>query len=697
MAQVDPGETLRQSPLETARLAANQALVRLDYRQALRYYAQMDSLIAQIGNAKARLREGIVYLEELQGFAEKLIRQQQSPTARNVLRLIYQKTQALFSPEKNAYKIYQQHRWLGEHYQMLGDYDQALFHFKAIAGKEVEGRVVLWDSEMFEKCVEMKRYELARQFAEKSVREVFDVQTYKSYVETYPLDLAQAIPEIYTPLKAVAEAAAFYPAFLEVNARFDEIADYVHDLAHIYKLLGNVELSQHYYRAYAQIYEKLLDFLSQSREQYALPESVNARLSQARKALRQVESELIYFDKIETERQLKQQEAALLEAKSERYRNIGEKAKQKASFFQKTASLNQKLISEAESRKKALEDKNKALNEQKALLQKKKDLQSQTNLYLSAAIGLFLLLIVGLARSRQRYLRLSQSLERSRQELDHRSKQQGAMLKVLEKQKNSLEMLQQESQSSLHYAQRIQRAILPRLHQIKAALPDSFIFFQPLEAVSGDFYWFTEVEDKIILAAIDCTGHGVPGAFMSMLGDAYLHEIVKIREITRPDQILTELNFCIREALKSPETEVSDGMDAVLVTIHREAGYLEFAGAKNPLYIVEKGQLTELRGSLMSIGAYAGQALGPEGAFPLHRVPLSLSTVFYLCSDGFQDQFGGPEGRKFMKGKFKKLLLKAHRLSFYEQEKLFGQTFQNWQGDYAQVDDVLVMGFRVPV
>ncbi|NJL14967.1 MAG: SpoIIE family protein phosphatase [Microscillaceae bacterium] len=585
---------------------------------------------------------------------------------------------------------------MGEQYQLMGDYAQALLHFKTIAGKEAEGRVVLWDSEMFEKCVEMKHYELARQYAERSVREVFDVQTYKSYVETYPFDLARAIPEIYAPLKSISEASVFYPVFLEVNARFDEIADYVHDLAHIYKLLGNMELSQEYYRAFAQIYEKLLDFLSQTREQYALPESVNVRLSQARKALRQVESELIYFDKIETERQLKQQEAALLEAKSERYRNIGEKAKQKASFFQKTASLNQKLMAEAESRKKALEEKNKALNAQKELLQKKKDLQSQTNLYLSAAIGLFLLLIVGLARSRQRYLRLSQSLEKSRQELDHRSKQQGAMLKVLEKQKNSLEMLQQESQSSLHYAQRIQRAILPRMHQIKAALPDSFIFFQPLEAVSGDFYWFTELEDKIILAAIDCTGHGVPGAFMSMLGDAYLHEIVKIREITRPDQILTELNFCIREALKSPETEVSDGMDAVIITIHREAGYLEFAGAKNPLYIVEKGQLTELRGSLMSIGTYAGQAVGPEGAFPLHRVPLTLSSVFYLCSDGYQDQFGGLEGRKFMKGKFKKLLLKAHRLSFYEQVKLLGKRFQTGKATTPRWTMSLLWAFAYP-
>ena len=251
---------------------------------------------------------------------------------------------------------------------------------------------------------------------------------------------------------------------------------------------------------------------------------------------------------------------------------------------------------------------------------------------------------------------------------------------------------------SINYAQHIQAAMLPTLSNIQKSLPESFVFFKPRDVVSGDFYWFSEKDNKIIFAAIDCTGHGVPGALMAMTGDAHLNHIVNIQGITEADLILNELHKAIRKSLKQAEGENKDGMDLALCVIDKENEILEFAGAKNPLVFIQNGELKSIKGDKFAIGGYQSEQ---ERKFQKHELKLSKEypTTFYMYSDGFQDQFGGENGKKFMPSKLKNTLLDIHQKPFAEQEKHLTTTFQNWtefEGEsYEQVDDVLVMGFQV--
>lgn len=251
---------------------------------------------------------------------------------------------------------------------------------------------------------------------------------------------------------------------------------------------------------------------------------------------------------------------------------------------------------------------------------------------------------------------------------------------------------------SINYAQHIQAAMLPTVATIQKALPESFVFFKPRDIVSGDFYWFSEKDNKIIFAAIDCTGHGVPGALMAMTGDAHLNQIVNIQGITDADAILNELHRMIRKSLKQEEGENKDGMDLALCVIDKQNKTVEFAGAKNPLVFIQNGEMQSIKGDKFAIGGYQNEE---ERKFQKHQLQLSEEhpTTFYMFSDGFQDQFGGKNGKKFMPSKLKSLLTDIHQKPFIEQEKYLSTTFQNWMEfegkNYEQVDDVLVVGFQV--
>ncbi|MGB0523166.1 MAG: two-component regulator propeller domain-containing protein [Flammeovirgaceae bacterium] len=252
--------------------------------------------------------------------------------------------------------------------------------------------------------------------------------------------------------------------------------------------------------------------------------------------------------------------------------------------------------------------------------------------------------------------------------------------------------------SSITYAKRIQVAMLPRTDRIKNALPESFIIYEPRDIVSGDFYWFDEQVDgngnkKIIFAAADCTGHGVPGAFMSMAGDAYLNIAVRNKHILEPNKILDELNDNIGKALKQGITENRDGMDISLCVIDKEKQLLEFAGARNPLLYIHNGELNQLNADKQSIG---GSLKGKNGHnFTKSSLQYQPNTTFYMFSDGYVDQFGGPENRKYLIKNFRELLLDIHQFPMAKQQKILTDSLESWRGDYRQIDDILVIGFRL--
>ncbi|HAS42407.1 MAG TPA: hypothetical protein DCS93_18155 [Microscillaceae bacterium] len=255
-----------------------------------------------------------------------------------------------------------------------------------------------------------------------------------------------------------------------------------------------------------------------------------------------------------------------------------------------------------------------------------------------------------------------------------------------------IERLYKDLNSSIQYAQNIQKSILPSPQKLKQLLPDSFVLFKPRDIVSGDFYYLEEVKGQIVLAAIDCTGHGVPGAFMSMIGNDLLTEIVKNKCITKPAQILENLHTGVRQLLKQEDTDNHDGMDISLVVIDLRHQSLEFAGAINPFVYVQNNELKIIKGNKAPIGGEQKESIRE---FTSHRISLEHPFTFYLFSDGFQDQFGGPANKKFMRTRFYELLLENHQQPLEQQKNSLEEALEKWQGGESQIDDVLVIGVRI--
>jgi serine phosphatase RsbU (regulator of sigma subunit) len=283
---------------------------------------------------------------------------------------------------------------------------------------------------------------------------------------------------------------------------------------------------------------------------------------------------------------------------------------------------------------------------------------------------------------------------------------------------------------SISYAKEIQRALFPPIETLSNFLPESFIFFRPVDLVSGDFYWFREAEhstskielvesielvekshnttilqkpshqngswlpfqgDKFIITAVDCTGHGVPGAFMSMIGYNLLDSITG-SGTTHPDKILGKLHYGVRNALKQEETTNRDGMDISMCVINKQNRTVEFAGANNPVIYITDGELHTIKGDMLAIG---GSQKKTDRTYQAHTIQVEQPTWFYIFTDGFTDQFGGEEGKKFSMKNFKELLLSIYQKPMAEQRQIMEDEFIKWRGDGSQIDDVLVIGFKI--
>jgi ligand-binding sensor domain-containing protein/serine phosphatase RsbU (regulator of sigma subunit) len=247
--------------------------------------------------------------------------------------------------------------------------------------------------------------------------------------------------------------------------------------------------------------------------------------------------------------------------------------------------------------------------------------------------------------------------------------------------------------ASIEYAKRIQEATLPQLDTLHKYLPQSFVLFKPKDIVSGDFYWFAESGDKLIIAVADCTGHGVPGAFMALIGNNLLNEIVNIKGIVHTSAILQHLHQGIIQALHQPESKRNDGMEIAVCCIHKRRRWIEYAGARIPLVYIQNGRLFEVAADGFSIGGLWHNS--ERVAFHHHIIPLHEDTHFYLLTDGYKDQFGGTSGKKFMRKRMNELLLKIHQESAEKQQALLQEALQHWMGTQVQVDDILVMGFQM--
>lgn len=256
-------------------------------------------------------------------------------------------------------------------------------------------------------------------------------------------------------------------------------------------------------------------------------------------------------------------------------------------------------------------------------------------------------------------------------------------------QKEQLNLLYRDLTDSINYAQRLQNTILPNIGAVRQIFNKSFVFYVPKAVVSGDFYWFKNVGGKKLFAAADCTGHGVPGAFMSLVGHNFLNHVTKV--FLDPAQILNNVNRLGTEVLRNNNNGVRDGMDIALCAIDEKELTLEYCGANIPLYVVRNNELIELAPTKRSIGTF-----GERGeTFETKKFQLEKNDMVYACSDGYADQFGEANNKKFMRKRFKEILTSLSIQEIDTQEKTLHETFNAWKGSMEQTDDLLVIGIRI--
>jgi len=263
----------------------------------------------------------------------------------------------------------------------------------------------------------------------------------------------------------------------------------------------------------------------------------------------------------------------------------------------------------------------------------------------------------------------------------------------IEVQKLLVEEKNQEITDSISYAQKIQEALLTSDNYIKNCFPDSFVYYQPKDLVSGDFYWMYSSDEYIFFTVFDCTGHGVPGAFMSMIGNSLLNEMVIERKILETNEIMDVISNKIKQSLgqNNKEGESRDGMDMVLCRLNKKTNELMFTCAKNPLWLIRDGQLDEYKGDKRPVGYFIGKGI----PFTAQKITLNNNDIVYLFSDGFADQFGGKQRKKYKSHNFKNYLLSISGNNLDIQfEKLY-EEFNKWKGENDQLDDVCVMGLRI--
>lgn len=260
-------------------------------------------------------------------------------------------------------------------------------------------------------------------------------------------------------------------------------------------------------------------------------------------------------------------------------------------------------------------------------------------------------------------------------------------------QRDQIAMQKEKITDSIEYASRIQNAMLPPINMVNALIPNKFILFRPRDIVSGDFYWAANCGQYTVIAAVDCTGHGVPGAFMSMLGLTLLNQIASKGQINNAAHILEQMRGMVKTLLhqQSRTSGANDGMDCALCMIDQQNYKLQFAGANNPVFIVRNGELIEIEPDRMPIGIH----LTEEEPFTNNEFDLMQGDKLYIFSDGYADQFGGKNGRKLLTKNFKNLLVESSQLSMDEQKTKLNQYFDEWKGNFRQLDDVLVIGIKI--
>lgn len=377
----------------------------------------------------------------------------------------------------------------------------------------------------------------------------------------------------------------------------------------------------------------------------------------------------------------------------EKEKNIARENQEKVRSLEQEARIQQQELDLKTAREKALTTENELLETQKKQeaerAQKARQIRNMAIVLGALMVLVAIMILFGLISTRKK----NQILAESKRQIEKINADLEKTNAEVLKQKDIIEQKNQSITDSIQYASRIQTAVLPPINFLDEWGLENFILFKPKDIVSGDFYWGVKKNEKIMIAAVDCTGHGVPGAFMSMLGHTFLDEIVNTREIDNAAAILNILREEIINTLKQKGTtgEARDGMDVSLVIIDLKSGKLDYAGANNPLYLIRDGKLIRYKADSMPIGIHF-ISFTP---FTNQIIQIRKGDYLYLFSDGYADQFGGPRGKKFMYKPFQDLLLQNSSKPMDLQKEILDNTFGKWKNEREQVDDVMVIGIHI--
>lgn len=466
------------------------------------------------------------------------------------------------------------------------------------------------------------------------------------------------ISEILTEQKKYSEAMKYALESIEIHEQLGSKSDKTYGLLAIAKIFT-------YQKQYQRAIEKLSEVIELSKEINALKQLSQAHLMTAQ----------AYYDMGSYQKAYKS---------FEQYSYVKDSIYTNESSSQ-IAEMNTKYDTDKKNKEIELLKKESEIQ----LLNQEAEKSRNAMIRNSLIIGcLFVLLLAVVLYNR------NQVKQKANVALAEKNKNIEEQKEKIQLQHGQLEHKNKEITDSIKYAKHLQLAILPPDSQVKKLLPESFILYKPKDIVSGDFYWIEEWGTQTLVAAADCTGHGVPGAFMSIVGNNLLQQAVFNFGLSKPFLILNNVNKSISRMLhQSEETStVKDGMDIALISIDKENNKLEYAGAFNPLWIVRNNKLIEIKADKHPVGEFLGEELKP---FTQNEFVTQKGDVLYIFTDGYADQFGGPKGKKFKYKQFQELLLANYNKPMDEQKIILEKTIISWQGNLEQIDDILVIGIRI--
>ncbi len=530
--------------------------------------------------------------------------------------------------------------------------------------------------------IEIKNYEKADKYYNLALK------IYEEAKSNFELaNLYSNLGDLYFEQNKIREAKYYYEKALKIKQEIDdkegESVIYIR-LSHIYNAIGDSTLNNNFYHLAVRYGKNGLEI---AKEINTNPDKKNAYESLSNSY-------------------------AKLNDLNNAYKYLKLYIQVKDSIFnvKKMAEIEQ-LEAKYDTEKKTQQlEKNRILIKQQATeAAKQKLLRNALIIGFILSLGVVVLILINLRNKKKANKLLTQQkneIAEKNVELNQQNEEILTQRDEISSQKQHIEKIHLHLTESIDYAQNIQSSVLPNIGLLKLNFTDVFISFIPKDVVSGDFYWWTKINDKIVIAAADCTGHGVPGAFMSMLGISLLNEIVKKENITTPNLILNRLRKEIVSSLKQEGKlfEQKDGMDISLISVNTKTNEMEYAGANNSLYIISQNKIsqTNIKNQLSLDGFYE---VKPDNMpisiyarmdnFTNHKIKLQKNDIIYLFSDGFADQFGGVKGKKFKYKKFKQLLFNISQKPMSEQQNILEETFYSWKGNLNQIDDILVMGIKL--